>query len=188
MLGINRQIKSVFSVRASMRQNQTGFSLLEVLIVVAIVGLLSAILAPSWLNFTEGNRLTVSRDEIHSAIQQAQTTARSRGITWQFSIREQDGFVEWAVHPKSVAPSLAKWEVLDSASVRIDPETTFAQSGGVRYVRFDENGNVEYRLGRVTLSSEQAPTVKRCVVVSTIIGATRKSKEQPTPKDGKTCY
>nr|WP_255516174.1 GspH/FimT family pseudopilin [cf. Phormidesmis sp. LEGE 11477] len=140
------------------------------------------------MQFLEGNRLTVGRDKIHSAIQQTQTTAQRRGVTWQFSLRERNGFVEWAVHPKSVSPALAQWEALDAASVRIDAETTFARSGDVHYVRFNEEGNVEYRLGRVTLSSEQAPAIKRCVIVSTIIGATRKSKEQPTPQDGKTCY
>ena len=89
---------------------------------------------------------------------------------------------------KSVPPVSAKWESLESESIRIDEETTLAKSGDIYYVRFDEDGNVEYRLGRATLSSEQASSIKRCVIVSTIIGATRKSKEQPVPKDGKICY
>ncbi|EDX86705.1 general secretion pathway protein H [Synechococcus sp. PCC 7335] len=164
-----------------------GFTLIEVFVVVAIVGILSTIAAPSWFSFLEGNRLTTSRDQIHSAIRQAQIIAQSRGLTWQFSIRERNDFVEWAVH-QPVAIDEAQWEVSDSASVQIDDETSFASSGDVRYVRFDEDGNVE-RLGRITLSSEQAPTIKRCVIVSTLIGAMRKSKEQSVPNTGgNTCY
>ena len=83
----------------------------------------------------------------------------------------------------------AHWqESLESHSIQIDDETTFASAGGVYYVQFDEDGNVQYRLGRLTLSSTNDPSLKRCVIVSTLIGAIRSSKEQTTPKDGKLCY
>ena len=167
---------------------KAGFTLIEVLVVVAIVGILSAFTAPSWLNLLERNRLTTSRDQIYSAIRQTQVTAQRQGSTWQFSVRERNDFVEWAMHPGAVAPVAASWEVLDSASVQIDDETTFESLGDVHYVRFDEAGNVANKLGRITLSSKPAPTIKRCVIVSTIIGAMRKSKEQPVPENGKLCY
>lgn len=167
---------------------QNGFTLLEALIVVVMIGLLAAILAPSWLRFTEGNRLTVGRDEIYLGIRSAQMQAQRQKRDWQFSLRESDGFIEWTAHPKSVSPSSEQWEILQSSSIQVDDETTFATSSGVYYVRFDEDGNVQYRLGRVTLSSKDIPGIKRCVIVSTLIGAMRKSREQPTPQDGKLCY
>ena len=169
-------------------QSQSGFTLLEMLLVIFMVGVVAAIAAPGWLRLMEGNRLTVSRDKLYVGIRDAQTSAQRQRIAWQFSIRERDGSIEWATHPKSISPDAARWEALESRSVRIDPETTFASSANIRYVRFNERGDVEYRLGRVTLSSDRVSTVKRCVIVSTIIGAMRRSKEQPILEDGKSCY
>lgn len=167
---------------------ESGFTLLEALIVVAIVGILGAILAPGWLHLTEGTRLTTGRDEIYVGLRDTQVQAQAQKTAWQFSLRERNGRIEWTNHPRSVSPLDSDWEVLDSVSIQVDDETTFASSGGIYYVRFDEYGNVQYRLGRMTLSSKNAPDVKRCVIVSTLIGAMRKSKEQPTPRDGKLCY
>ena len=197
--------QSVFDKWAAL-QNQTGFTLLEAMAVLALIGITSAIAAPSWLNFLEGSRLTTSRDQLYSAIRQTQVNAQRRGVPWQFSLRERNDFVEWAMHPRSVEPNAAQWESLDPSSVRIDEEETdFAQSGNVYYVYFDEDGHVkpweteassdddtgldEEKTFPLTLSSRQAPTLKRCLIVSTILGAMRKSKEQPVPNtDGDTCY
>ena len=181
--------QSVFDKRAAL-QSQTGFTLLEAMAVLALIGITSAIAAPSWLSFLEGSRLTTSRDQLYSAIRQTQVNAQRRGVSWQFSIREQNDFVEWAMHPRTVEPDAAQWEALDLNSVRIDEETTLQSSNNVYYVRFDEDGNVPVSsLGRITLSSEHTPTIKRCVFVSTILGAMRKSKEQSEPDSkGRTCY
>ncbi|KPQ36748.1 MAG: pseudopilin HpsH [Phormidesmis priestleyi Ana] len=171
-----------------MLQSQRGFTLLEMLVVIFMVGVVMAVAAPKWLQFIEGNRLTVSRDKLYVGIRDAQSKAQRQRMAWQFSIRERNGLVEWASHPRSVLPAAAQWEAFESRSVRIDAETTFASSADIYYVRFTEKGDVQHRLGRLTLSSDNAPTIKRCVIVSTIIGAMRKSKEQSVPRSGRTCY
>lgn len=171
-----------------MLKTQTGFTLLEMLVVMVIGGIVAAIAAPSFLGVVESNRLTVGRDTLYLGLREAQIAAQRQNTIWQFSLRERDSLLEWATHPKSLSPQLAQWQSLDFRSVRIDGETTFATAGNVYYVRFDEDGNVQYRLGRITLSSEKNPNIKRCVIVSTIIGAMRKSKEQPTAQNGKRCY
>lgn len=165
-----------------------GFTLLEVLVAVSLVGILSSILLPSWLRFLAKQQVTAASGLIRQGIQQAQANSQKENISWQFSIKEVAGTVELATHPKSVSPNLVSvWEDIDS-SIRLDAETNFASSGEIYYVRFDEKGNVQYRLGRVTLSSKRFPDIKRCVIVSTLIGATRAAKEQPTAEDGKYCY
>lgn len=165
-----------------------GFTLLELLAVVAMVGIIAAIAAPGWLSFSEAIRLTGARDKIHVGIKDAQDKAKSRSTVWQYSLRDRDGVLEWAEHSATIPPALAQWESLDIRSVRIDEETTFAKSGDVYYVRFDEKGNVQYRLGRITLSGSRFSENKRCVIVSTLIGTTRKAKEKKKPRDGKSCY
>lgn len=167
------------SERAALK-SQKGFTLLEVLVVVLVVGLIAAIASPGWFSFLEKSRLTAARDQVHLGIREAQSEAQARGTSWQFSLRERNRVVEWATHPKNIPSSTAQWETLGAKSIRIDEETTFASAGGVYYVRFDEDGN-PHRLGRVTLSGSRFSANKRCVVISTLIGAARKSKEQPAP-------
>lgn len=169
-------------------QKQFGFTFLEMLVVIVLVGIIAAIVAPGWLRYLEEQKVVAGRNFLHSKMKDAQLQARTQSISFQFSVREHDDFIEWAIHPKSVSLHLVQWESLESASIQLDIETNFATSGDVSYVRFDERGNVEYRLGRLTLSSEHAPSVKRCIVVSTLIGATRTAKEQSEPRDGKLCY
>lgn len=171
-----------------MISTQKGFTLLESLVVVVGIGIVSAVAAPAWFRYVESHHLTVANNELFVSIRDAQAKAQYQKTDWQFSLRERNGLVEWASHPRTVSPTVAQWETIASPTVQIDGETTFAASGNLYYVRFDKDGDVQYRLGRVTLSSRRIPRLKRCVIVSTLIGATRKSKEQATPQDGRLCY
>ncbi|MEM9004009.1 MAG: type II secretion system protein [Cyanobacteria bacterium P01_F01_bin.86] len=166
---------------------QQGFTLIELLIVVVSVGILASVIVPNWLRFLTGHRVTAGKDILRQGIQQAQLKSQQEGISWQFSVRENVNIVEMAVHPTATSPSLATWEALNNF-VQLDGETNLATSSGVSYVRFDEKGNVQYRLGRVTLSGKQYSDIKRCVIVSTLIGNTRSAREQSVPEDGKYCH
>ncbi len=53
-----------------------GFTLIEILVVLVIVGVLSAIVAPSWLGFLNNQRLGTSRDLLFRTINQARSLAK----------------------------------------------------------------------------------------------------------------
>ncbi|RUR80825.1 GspH/FimT family pseudopilin [Chlorogloeopsis fritschii PCC 9212] len=169
--------------------NHSGFTLLELLAVILVIGILCAIAVPSWLSFMHTRRLNVAQNEVYRAMRQAQSEAKKEKLTWQASFRDNNGIVQWAVHPASVNPANANWNNLDS-NIRLDGETTLQQSGGVKRIRFDYMGSVDKPpLGRITLSSQHGGKAKRCVFVSTILGAMRTAKEQAQPdQDGKYCY
>jgi hypothetical protein len=62
-------------------------------------------------------------------------------------------------------------------------------SNGVRRVQFDYIGSVPLsQLGRITLSSKSGGQAKRCVFVSTLLGAMRTAKENSKPEGSKYCY
>jgi len=166
--------------------NRSGFTLAEFMVVVALVGILMAIAAPSWLRFLDKQRLNSAQSVVHLGMQQAQRKAQQNHAEWQFSIREMDGSVEWAVYPASAL--VVEWDEVGHSIVQLDAETTLQRSGSIRSIRFDQKGNIRSRLGRVTLSSRRFSDIKRCVYASTIIGALRQSKEQSTPRRGDFCY
>ncbi len=167
----------------------TGFSLAEILIMITLIAVLGAISVPSFLGFIDTMRLNSSQDKVYLAIRQAQSQAVKEKLTWQVSFREQNSIVQWAVHQATVKPSAAQWYNLDT-NVRLDQETTFTMLSGVRQMQFDFHGSVRQPpLGRITLSSKYAKKVKRCVYVSTILGALRTAKQRTkADRNGDFCY
>lgn len=169
--------------------NKEGFTLIEVIVTIIIVGILSAIVAPSWLNFVEVRRLNIAQDQIYRSVREAQSQAKKEKLPWKISIREKNQIVQWAVHPTSIPPEKVTWNNLDNnIQIEPEPETTGQAQDGLWQTQFDYRGNVNL-LKQVTLSSKNGNKAKRCVVVSTILGAVRTAKERPTANnEGKYCY
>ncbi|WP_392477203.1 GspH/FimT family pseudopilin [Nostoc sp. C110] len=168
------------------KHSSSGFTLPEMLVVVVLIGILATQGISNWLAFVETRRLNTAQNEVHLAIHQARSQASNEKLTWQASFREQNSIIQWAVHPATVNPSTANWNNIDS-NVRLDSETTLQLSNGIRKVQFDYRGNSQ-NLGRITLSSSSGGKVKRCVIISTILGTMRTAKEHTTADDGKYCY
>lgn len=168
------------------KHSNRGFTLLEMLVVVVLISILATLGISNWLAFVETRRLNTAQNQVHYAMRQAQRQATKDKLTWQASFREQNNVVQWAVHPATVHPSNANWNNLDS-NVRLDEETTLSESNGIRKVQFDYRGNGK-NLGRITLSSKSGGKAKRCVIISTILGAMRTAKEHTTTDNGKYCY
>jgi prepilin-type N-terminal cleavage/methylation domain-containing protein len=176
------------SKKVSSFQSNSGFTLLENLIVLMLIGILAAVLAPSWMSFINTRRLNTAQSQVYQAIREAQSQAKKEKLTWQISLREQNSILQLAVHPKTLEPTNAIWNSLD-ASVRLDAETTLQESQGIKNIQFDYLGAVtKPPLGRITISSKYGGKAKRCVFVSTILGALRTAKENPTAENGKYCY
>ncbi|MBD2293552.1 type II secretion system protein [Anabaena sphaerica FACHB-251] len=174
--------------KLSFYQSSSGFTLLENLIVLFLIGILAAILAPSWLSFVNTRRLNIAQSQVYQAIRQAQSQAKKDKLTVQASFREQNGILQWAVHPASLTPANAVWNSLDS-NIQLDNETTLPESDNIKNIQFDDLGSVRKPpLGRITLSSKSGGKAKRCVFVSTILGTLRTAKENPTAESGRYCY
>ncbi|OCQ91661.1 hypothetical protein BCD67_09135 [Oscillatoriales cyanobacterium USR001] len=111
-----------------------GFTLIEILIIILILGIFSAIAAPSWLAFINNQNLHTSQDRIYWAIRIAQSNAKRDKISWQASFREQTQRTQLAVHPANIPPAQIqeiisdqltqlKWHSLPQ-KIRIDTSNT----------------------------------------------------------------
>ncbi|BAZ31744.1 hypothetical protein NIES4074_42170 [Cylindrospermum sp. NIES-4074] len=207
------KVKKILSYPSS-----SGLTLIEMLAVILAVGMLAALAIPNWLAFVDTRRLNTAKSEAYYAIHQAHSQAKKEKLTWQASFREQNGIVQWVVHqaeagkfiPDTVNNNDSLWHSLEP-NISIDQEqnnkgkleTTFpkhpSQSmwrvlfnyhGCPIYTVGDECTNTSLRtLGQITFYSQNGSKSKRCVYVSTVLGALKTGKNQVRANDNdKYCY
>lgn len=165
----------------------SGFTLLESLIVMAIIAIVGAIASSSWLYLMLVLNLNTAQDEVIQALRKTQQNARLNRIVWEFGIRQNsNGQVQWAIYPDGTTPESLLWKNLDSR-IQLDQETSLAEVRGVYRVQFNHLGAVNGQLGRVTLSSKNSGRTKRCVIVSTLLGAIRTGSDKATAVNNKYC-
>lgn len=168
-------------MRLSSEKSTRGYTLLEIVIIVLIVGILSAIAAPSWLGFLARLRLNAARSQALSIMRDAQASAKREKRVWQASFRNTNSGVQWSVHPENAPEPNRIWNNLigeNADKIEIDQSySTLRRSNQIYYVQFQHKGWLDGVLtGRITfvargVGGENA--TRRCVFVSTILGALR---------------
>jgi len=157
-----------------------GFTLVEKIAVMALIAILIAIAAPSWITFFSARSLNVAQDEVFQTLRLAQFRAEQTRSTWQFSIRTDSyGFVQIAAHQLNTPIEQILWHDLDRRIQLHPTEMTLHRTGGLYRVQFNHQGRVIGQLGRVTLIQQDNLQMKRCVTVSTLLGAIRKGCPPP---------
>ncbi|MBC6418969.1 MAG: type II secretion system protein [Prochloron sp. SP5CPC1] len=183
-----------------------GFTLLETLVVVMIMGIMAAVATPSWLRFVSDQRLFAAQSKIYGVMKQSQNNAIRTQKTWEACFREQNDRIQWSVHQPgsdTCAPAGIVWNDLGVESIQIynqkndknECETTLYQSGtsctgtGPWRVQFNYLGHVNGRLGQITIVTNNNNQNQRCIYVSTLLGALRKGeKHERANGSDKYCY
>ena len=186
--------------------------MVETLIILLIIGIFSAIVAPSWLMFINNQRLKVSLDRAYSAMELAQSNAKRDKISWQASFKEVEENVQVAVHQSDIAPAQVpahQWKNLEP-QIQIDTQETTVlkvnennqqkENGTIRRVMFNYRGCPVSRSyhdctqtsisakGTLTLYHPNLTNSQRCIIISTLLGHKRTSKRQPKPQNKRYCY
>ena len=166
-------------------QCRGGFTLIELLIAVAVVGLLSAIAIPSYLNFVQRARETAVIQylrEVHKGQQEWRLETDSDGYSGDFDELEETGFIPDSVNfvrtrrrsvrrgqaTRTTSSRVVQKYQLDLTStdnpsdLSLNTYTIYAspQDGNtkVRWFYLDQTGVIRYRNGRRPSSTSPPAT------------------------------
>ncbi len=142
------------------RRRNSGFTLLEVLVVLVIVGVLTAIVAPNFIAFQINQKLGDAQNIVVRTLSSAQSNARKEKRSWQVRFRNRpDGRnAQFAI--VSTLPGVpdndaryanVPWQDLPASVLLAVPPTSGVPrtrnlidgGSGVRVLKYDSRGNRE---------------------------------------------
>lgn len=155
-MGVPRQNRTDCRLRRKHREG--GFTLIEVMIVVAIIGLASALAVPNYIDWHAKYQLRQAATEIQNQLSVARISAMSRNSVVNVSLVLSGGKVQVSAADASGASVVSLTQMMDSVTGLIPAPTTVAFSplgirsgGGVgnQQIQISNNRGLSYSV-RVT--------------------------------------
>lgn len=187
----------VLLLKASKANSTAGFSLMELLATLVIIGILAAIAGPSWSTYLNSRRASDSANVFLESFRVTQSDAAKTRRPHTIEINPNDADPPVVRFGRlSIDPDARSVETLGGADSKpglIQLDAVDADNTSVDEIRFTGQGNIDadflqdkdYDLPiyvSVTAPSPDAqPNVtgqKRCVVIQTLLGATRNAKDE----------
>jgi type II secretory pathway pseudopilin PulG len=188
-------------------QQDAGFTLLEIFVMVVIVGVLAAIVAPSWLGFVNRQRVNKANDAILAALQEAQRQAIKTKSNYSVSFKIEGNVPKMAIYadPNPAISITPVWKTL-GGDLGIKPgqvlllsnlisgntagtSTSLENLNTPKTITFDYMGTLaNANFGTPATGSSDSPglkvvvaerrpgliptagSMKRCVIIKTLIG------------------
>ena len=94
-------------------QQNAGFTLIEVLVVVLIIAVLAAIASPAWIGFVNRQQVNKANDAIFAALQEAQRQAKKTKRSYSVSFKMDSNVPKFAIYS---VPNLASATIPNSTS------------------------------------------------------------------------
>jgi prepilin-type N-terminal cleavage/methylation domain-containing protein len=129
-----------------MQMKRSGYTLMEVMIVIAIIGMILTTLTPKIKTIREGSNLRAGKDAIATALGTARAAAIQKGATATFHLGTDSTIMVDAVSNGATIPIMPKRSLgtLYSVGVTIFSKpatgTTYTASPGDTVIKFDLRG------------------------------------------------
>jgi prepilin-type N-terminal cleavage/methylation domain-containing protein len=151
---------------------QSGFTLIEVLVVVIIVAVLAGIAAPGWLGFLNRQRVGAVRSDLIQTLRAAQQDAQQQRRTVAVNVTNEGGRPTLRVN--GVAQILGSDS--NPGNVQLTPYSFKADGSrdtATTSVSFDYQGipTSANQIPFVISISTQGSTAQQCVIVANLLGS-----------------
>ncbi len=93
---------------ANTTAHPSGFTLIELLVVIVIISLAAAIAAPSWVAFTNRQKISKAADRMATAFQEARSEAKKNKQSYRLTFRNNAGTLEYSVQRADVLVSATR--------------------------------------------------------------------------------
>lgn len=181
-------------------RNTDGFSLMELMMVVLIIGIFSAVAVPSWNAFISRQRTRTVNGSVLQAFKTAQAEAKRYKADYVLEFDTAADPPEYSIYQappegETVPDEDKIWEALDGGGeIEAGQIKLYVQANGTETdpdtITFDELGSVKDPEIKaqdqntdgftVTVSTAQDGN-ERCVIVQTILGAMRTAEGDDCP-------
>ncbi len=164
--------------------SNTGFTIVEVLIVVLIIGILSAIVAPGWDAFITRQRIRTVNSQVLQALQKAQSQAKLKkeNVVVNFdNVADPPTVSLDGIEQNLNANGEIKAGMVELVSGVCTDENCTAFTASTN-VTFDYLGAVdENSVPFIVTISTPDRGLRRCVIIQTIIGGMRTAEDTDCP-------
>ena len=152
-------------------RNNQGFTLLETLIVIVVIGILSSLIGPSFLSLFAKNKANDSLNQVRGALQEAQREAMRTSKACTVTLNTTDKTLD--------APCLVtgKRDLCDKKDNLGNCISSLNVQANETSFQFSYRGTITLAdAGKIVLSTPDNSSQKKCLVISAPLGIMRTGK------------